>query len=272
MRAGRRRWVVRETGSTNKMTTAARARPERPLVIAHRGAKGYRPENTLAAYALAVEQNADMIEIDLHLSADRGIPIRHDAGLEELGQETEIADLTFSQLAEIAERHHDSAAGSGDFEPIPGLEEVLARFGDVLPFNLEIKTRRDGRGYPGLQKMVVDQVVARGLTDRTLFSSFSDEVLLELRELSSVARLGVLVDPRAPDAVFERAEAVGAEAINPHFVLVKPELVDSAHTRGLAVYVYTVDDPAQMRDLLELGVDGIFSNYPDRLREVVDSL
>ena len=85
-------------------------------------------------------------------------------------------------------------------------------------------------------------------------------------------RLGVLVDPRRAEKIFERAEAVGAEAVNPHDVLATRELIESAHERGLAVYVYTVDDPDRMRELLELGVDGIFSNYPDRLREVVDSL
>ena len=252
------------------MTT--RPRPERPLVIAHRGAKGYRPENTLAAYELAVEQKADMIEIDLHLGADRSIPIRHDAGLEKLGVESEIKDLTISQLRDIAKNYHDSQEDPGQFEQIPILEEVLNRFGDVLPFNLEIKTAVDGTPYPGLQKMVLEQVVARGLLDQTLFSSFSDQVLGELRELSAVARLAVLVDPRQRKAMFDRVEAVGAEALNPYYLLANAELLESAHSKGIAVYTYTVDDPEEMKTLLELGVDGIFSNYPDRLREIVDSL
>jgi glycerophosphoryl diester phosphodiesterase len=249
-----------------------RSRPERPLVIAHRGAKAYRPENTLAAYALAVEQNADMIEIDLHLSCDRSIPIRHDAGLADLGAESEIRQLTLAQLRNIAKEYHESLKNPGVFEQIPILDEVLDHFGDVLPFNLEIKTSRDGIPYPGLEQMVLDQVISRGLLAQTLFSSFSDRVLSELRDRSSDVRLGVLVDPRAPENILERAGAVGAEAINPHHVLAKSELVDSAHSEGLAVFVYTVDEPAQMRSLFEIGVDGIFSNYPDRLREVVDSL
>jgi glycerophosphoryl diester phosphodiesterase len=254
------------------MASAQDSGSRRPLVIAHRGAKAYRPENTLAAYALAVEQRADMIEIDLHLSSDRCIPIRHDAGLEELGEDSEIACLTVPELREISRKFHEASESSAQFEQIPILEEVLDRFGDVLPFNLEIKTRVDGTPYAGLQQMALDQVIARGLLDRTLFSSFSDEVLSELRDRSDAARLGVLVSPRAPDDIFERASAVAAVAINPHFVLAKADLVDEAHDRGLAVYVYTVDDADQMRGLLELGVDGIFSNYPDRLREVVDSL
>ena len=105
-----------------------------------------------------------------------------------------------------------------------------------------------------------------------MFSSFSDPVLAELRSFSPYARLALLLDPRFAERIFERAAAVGAEAVNPHFSMLTAELVDEAHSRGLAVYVYTVDDPQQMRSLFDLGVDGIFSNAPDVLREVVDGL
>ena len=80
------------------------------------------------------------------------------------------------------------------------------------------------------------------------------------------------MDPRAPEGIFERADVIDAESINPHFVNTNAELVEEAHQKGLAVYVYTVDEPGQMRELFALGVDGIFSNVPDLLREVVASL
>jgi glycerophosphoryl diester phosphodiesterase len=131
---------------------------------------------------------------------------------------------------------------------------------------------RDTRPYAELQQMVLDQVVRRDLLDQTLFSSFSDAVLAELRALCPQARLGVLVDPRSPEEIFRRAEAVGAESINLHFVITDPDVVARAHEKGLAVYVYTVDEPERMRELLAFGVDGIFSNAPDQLRKVVDSL
>ena len=120
--------------------------------------------------------------------------------------------------------------------------------------------------------MAFDQVVGRGMIEHTLFSSFSDPVLAELRSFSPDVRLALLLDPRFAEGLFDRAEAVGAEAVNPHFSMVDADLVGEAHARGLAVYVYTVDDPQQMRSLFELGVDGIFSNAPDVLREVVDAL
>jgi glycerophosphoryl diester phosphodiesterase len=247
----------------------------RPLVIAHRGAKAYRRENTPAAYKLAIEQGADMLEIDLHRARDGAVPIVHDESLEHLGGDGEVADVSLDELRALSRRVFDEAAGGEQgaaFETIPTLDEVLDEFGERVPFNLELKAAVGGRPYAGLQALALQQVTRRGILERTLFSSFFDPALAELRSLSGAARLAILVTPRLPDAIFERAEAVGAEAINPHFVLVNQDLVDEAHARGLSVYVYTVDDESQMRRLLEVGVDGIFSNRPDVLRAVVDSM
>ena len=83
--------------------------------------------------------------------------------------------------------------------------------------------------------------------------------------------MATLVSPRLPEHAFERAERVGSEAINPHFVLATADFVAEAHRRGLAVYVYTVDETDEMKRLLELGVDGLFTNRPDRMRALVDA-
>jgi glycerophosphoryl diester phosphodiesterase len=241
------------------------------VVIAHRGAKAYKPENTIAAFELGVAQGADMLETDLHLSRDTKIPISHDATLERFEREGELSDLTLEELREVSRRSFDARGSGEQYEPIPTLEEVLDRFGEQIPINLEIKTDASGRAYPGLQRMVFDEVVERGLLGKTLFSSFSDDALRELRGFSEEVRLAVLVDPRAPEGIFGRAAAVSAEAVNPHFVNASADLVQEAHRIGLAVYVYTVDDPEQMGELFDRGVDGIFSNAPDVLRAVADS-
>ncbi len=242
------------------------------MVIAHRGAKAYRPENTVAAYELAIDQQCDMIEIDLHLSSDAKIPITHDSTLEHFGREGEVADHTLEELRIISHAAHEAEVHGQSWEGIPDLDEVLDRFAERIPFNLEIKTDANHQPYPGLQRMAYDQVVTRNILEPTLFSSFSDAVLAELRSFSPYVRLALLLDPRFAERPFERAAAVGAEAVNPHHSMVTAELVQEAHTRGLAVYVYTVDDPEKMRELFGLGVDGIFSNAPDVLREVVDGL
>lgn len=241
------------------------------VVIAHRGAKAYKPENTIVAFELGVEQGADMLETDLHLSRDTKIPISHDATLERFGRDGELSDLTLEELREVSRRSFEAKGSAKPYESIPTLEEVLDRFGEQIPINLEIKTDASGRAYPGLQRMVFDEVVARGLLGKTLFSSFSDQALGELRGFSEDVRLAVLVDPRAPGGIFERAAAVSAESVNPHFVNASTDLVHEAHQNGLAVYVYTVDNPDKMGELFDRGVDGIFSNAPDVLRGVADA-
>lgn len=237
-----------------------RPRPGRPLVIAHRGASGYRPENTLPAYELAVAQAADMIEIDLHRSRDGAIVVAHDAELERLGGHGEIGAATLKELRDL-----DAGGGAR----IPTLDEVLDSFGERIPFNLELKQAGHGP-YPGLPALAVEGVTRRGLLDRMLFSSFYDPLLQELRRYEARARVALLISRRGPERWQERARALGAEAVNPELPLVDREFVERAHGEGLAVYVFTVDPADEMRRLLELGVDGLFTNVPDRMRRVLD--
>ncbi|MDG2049214.1 MAG: glycerophosphodiester phosphodiesterase family protein [Myxococcota bacterium] len=237
----------------------------KPLVIAHRGASAYRPENTLAAYALAIEQKADMIEIDLHLTRDGGIVIAHDADLEHFGTAGEIADQTLAEIKKL-----DAGRGRGAPVRVPTLDEVLDEFGQVIPFNLEIKASRKG-DYPGLEEATLAALNARDLGASILFSSFEDSILGRVRAAQPGARIAVLVDPRNPAGMLERAEKMGAEAINPYFLLVTDELVESAHSLGMGVYPYTVDDLDQMKRLIGMGVDGLFTNRPDQMRSLVDA-
>jgi glycerophosphoryl diester phosphodiesterase len=235
-------------------------RPGRPLVIAHRGASGSRPENTLSAYALAVEQRSDMIEIDLHRTRDGEIVITHDEDLAGLGGEGEIADATFASVR---------ALDAGGGQRVPTLDEVLDGFGSRIPFNLELK-RGTRIEYPELEAASLEAVERRGLLDRTLFSSFYDSVLERLRSRAPRARIGVLVSPRFPARWLERARALQAEAVHLHVLLANADSVAAAHAEGLAVHVYTVDDPDPMRRQVDLGVDGIFTNHPDRLRDLLE--
>ncbi len=232
------------------------------LVIAHRGASGYRPENTLPAYELALEMRSDMIEIDLHLTRDGEVVVMHDAELEGLGGVGEVADVSLADVRRLD-------AGSG--ARVPTLEEVLDGFGERIPFNLEIKWSTSG-DYPDLERLVLAALQRRGLVADSLLSSFRVSVLERLRARAPDARLAVLTSPREQLSLEEAiavAISLGAEALNPHFVQVDAGLVDRAHREGLGVNVYTVDAPKEMRRLIGLGVDGIFTNVPDRLRELL---
>jgi len=232
-----------------------------PLVIAHRGSSGVLPENTPPAFTLAIEQRADMIETDLHRTRDGAVVITHDEDLVGLGGRGEIADAT---LAEV--RSLDAGGGAR----VPTLDELLDGFGQRIAFNLELKRGAAGM-YEGLEAAALAAVGARGLQQRMLFSSFYDPVLTRLRALEPAARVGLLISRRYPQDAIARAQALGAEALHPEAPLVDEAFVEAAHAAGLAVYVFTVDDPADMRRLLAIGVDGLFTNFPDRMRQIVDA-
>jgi glycerophosphoryl diester phosphodiesterase len=160
------------------------------------------------------------------------------------------------------------ALDAGFGERVPTLDEVLDRFGERIAFNLEIKrgTRSD---YPGIEALALGAVERRGILAQTLFSSFFDPVLARLRGLSREARIALLLSPKFPHGALERARAVGAEAINPESGIATEALVAEAHGAGLDVHVYTVDEPEELRRFVGLGVDGIFTNHPDRLRGIL---
>jgi glycerophosphoryl diester phosphodiesterase len=233
-------------------------RPARPLVIAHRGASGYRRENTLAAYSLAIEQRADMIEIDLHRTRDAQTVVIHDERPQGLG----APEIGHATLAEV--RALDLGGGAR----VPTFDEVLDAFGLRIDFNVELKRGPSGP-YPGLEDEAVRAVARRGLLGRTLFSSFEDAYLAGVARSEPGARRALLLSAQSAERPLERARAVGAEALNPWIGLVSRELVDAAHAEGLAVYVFTVNREEDMRRLLELGVDGMFTDYPDRLRALL---
>jgi glycerophosphoryl diester phosphodiesterase len=221
------------------------------LNIAHRGASRDAPENTVEAFELAVEQGADMIETDLHLTRDGALALYHDDEIDG----TPVGDLTLDEMRERLPQ-------------VPTLDHLLDGFGDRIRFNLEFKRPSPG-AYPGLEAKVLREVERRDLVERTLFSCFYDSVLATLRGLSDRARIGLLISKRAPVEIEKRARVLGAEAIHPELSLVTPEMVQSAHHRELEVNVYTVDDLGDQRRLLDLGVDGLFTNVPAQLRDLL---
>ena len=234
-----------------------------PLVIAHRGASGERPENTLPAYALAVEQRADMIEIDLHRTRDGAIVIAHDERLPGLPGGREIGECS---LAEVR------ALDAGDGERVPSLDEVLDGFGARIPFNLEIKRGGARRLSRDRGRDARRRWQRAGSVATILFSSFDDGVLAPAaRRVAPSARIGVLVSGRESRAL-ARALRRGRRRGGPLLEGTRDAqpAVEAAHRAGLAVYVYTVDDPAEMRTLLDRGCDGLFTNFPARMRELLD--
>jgi glycerophosphoryl diester phosphodiesterase len=235
-------------------------------VVAHRGASAHAPENTLAAFRRAVELGAAFIETDLHLTRDAKIVAIHDATLERTTNgEGRVKDWTLADLRELDAGSWFAPEFSG--ERIPTLEEILAfaREADVV-FFLEIKA-----AVYGVEHAVVGALRAAQEAARTVILSFDAASLQVVRKLEPALMTGLLFDDGAlaGPAILDRALHVGARQIAPRGDLVTPEFVAAARERELLVVPWTVNEPGWMRQLVAAGVNGIMTDYPDRLRAIL---
>lgn len=250
------------------MSTSAEPRrdPASFLRIGHRGASAECPENTLASFRRALELRVEMIECDLQTTADGEVVVFHDWTLER----TTNGSGVVAELPLAALRRLDAGAWRGPRfagERVPTLAETLDLVLPTARLNLELKSRGSREAARALARAAVAAVAARAAFERVVFSSFDRRCLEELRAASDEARIGVLWDrpPFAP--ALELADALGAMALHPRASTVTAALVDDAHARGLALYVWTVNALDEIVRLARLGVDGVISDYPDRLLE-----
>jgi glycerophosphoryl diester phosphodiesterase len=230
------------------------------LAIAHRGASGYAPENTLAAFRRAVSQGVTFIETDLHLTRDAHFVAIHD---EEVNRTTSgRGDVHHMTLAEI--RRLDAGAWfASEFagERVPTLVEVLefARKHDVV-FYLELKPS----GFWGGEHALISNLRESGEIPRVVVISFDPSILAGLRKIEPTLMTGLLHDGKIEDP-FGKAEEIGARQLAVKGNLVTANFLKEAHKRDLQVVCWTINSPAHMRSLEAAGVDGIMSDYPDRL-------
>ncbi len=234
----------------NSWTTAGT-----PLIIGHRGASADRPENSLAAFALAAEQGADGIELDVQFSADKQIIIFHDTSLERLaGIKRKVSELTLAEL---------KAFDLGDGQTIPTLDELFEMMGPRLLYNIEIKdfSLRDN----GLETAVADRVESFGLQDLALISSFNPLSIRRARTVFSRSIPIALI--RAQGILKYTYLFASAQADNPHHALVDEQYMAWARKRAYRVHAWTVDDPQEASRLAGLGVHGIITNKPALVRQ-----
>lgn len=225
-----------------------------PLIIAHRGASADAPENTITAFALAAEQAADGIELDVQLSAD-GVPvIIHDERVDRTTNgQGRVSKLSLEQL---------QALDAGDGRSIPTLDQVFEIFGPSLLYNVELKS-----GFwpdKNLAAAVAERIEGHQLEDRVLVSSFN---------LIAVRQARHYLSPRTPVALIRMSGFLAAghtflssEADHPHHALVNERYMAWAARQNLGVNVWTVDDPEEAQRLARLGVQGIITNRPEFIR------
>jgi glycerophosphoryl diester phosphodiesterase len=227
------------------------------LVIGHRGARGHAPENTLLALDTGIRLGAHWLEFDVQLHPSGALLVFHDLTLDRTTNgKGLLADCDFDALRRLD-------AGKG--QQIPTLEEALDLIEQRAGVNIELKTA-DGTGEAVAG--VLRQYLAAGWpAERFLVSSFHLPELWEFRQAAPEIPIGVLLGGVPLDWAGCATE-LEAAAVNLSSEFVDPRLVTDAKEHDRKVYVYTVNDPAEMRALRELGVDGVFTDYPDRALKI----
>jgi glycerophosphoryl diester phosphodiesterase len=226
-------------------------------VIAHRGASGTRPENTLVAFRRAVELGAHMIELDVQCARDGAVVVIHDETLDRTSDGVgPVCNRTLAELSELDAGRWFGAEWAG--ERIPTLAAVLRAVS--IPINVELKPTGDD----GLERRTLAVVEAAGALQRVVFSSFAAESLVRLRALSATAELAVLWDRTAVAGALRLAEGVGARALHVRTSRSAPESIAAGHAAGLQVRVWTVNTRAVLAPLQVAGVDAVFTDYPER--------
>jgi glycerophosphoryl diester phosphodiesterase len=245
--------------------TAAR----RPAVAAHRGGALLWPENSLQAYREALALGVDLLETDVHLTADGAVVVLHDATLDRTT--TGTGAVHARTLADLAGVRLRAADGTPTAEGVPTLPQLLdlvapSRAGLLL----EIKAGPGRRRYAGLEEKALALVRGRGLLERTVVMAFEPETVTTVRALEPAVATAALIargrerrDRLTVDEALERVRAVRATHVGINFRLLDGGLVTALQQAGHAVGAWTVNEESDIRRVLDLGVDVLITDRPD---------
>jgi glycerophosphoryl diester phosphodiesterase len=248
--------------------------PLRPKVIAHRGGAGLWPENTLYAFERAVQLGVDVLEMDMHSTRDGVLVIIHDATVDRTTNGSgRVGDLTLAELKKLDAGYHWSPDGGKSFPlrgkgiTVPTLSEVFEAF-PTMRLNIDIK-----QAQPPIVKSFCGRIREVKMTGNVMVASFRVEALEEFRrECREVATSASIADLRAfmasKNSQTQTAPQLKALQV-PEYAfglqVLTREFVEAAHKQSLEVHVWTINDEAGMRRVMALGVDGVMTDYPDRL-------
>lgn len=249
--------------STNQyLTTQEEVQMSQLINFAHRGSSAICPENTMAAFAKGLEQGATGIETDVQMTKDGRLVLIHDESVARTtGAEGLVKDYTYDELAKL-----DAGSWFGaDFqgERIPLLEELLEltkNHGTIV--NIELKN--GSIQYPELEKRVIETVRHYNMSEQIVISSFNHYSLVECKHIDPEIRTGLLYGEGLYKP-WEYAKLAKADALHAYHRAVLPEWVEEAKQHGVVYHPWTVNDEEQMKTLIDAGVAGIITDYPDVL-------
>jgi glycerophosphoryl diester phosphodiesterase len=239
-----------------------------PAIFAHRGASAHAPENTLAAFNLAIRQGADAIELDAKLSADMQAVVIHDQTVDRTTDGAgKVNRLTLAQLRKLDAGSFFDIAYCG--EMIPTLEEVLQTVGFAIYTNIELTNYASP--LDNLPEKAAGLVKRLGLQKRVLFSSFNPLALLRIHRLLPDVPIGLLAFPGRSGAWARSwlSRLIPHQALHPEAGDVTAKLIKREQSNQRKVFVWTVNDPEDMHRLFSLKVDGIFTDDPQLARYVL---
>lgn len=241
---------------------------ERTLVWGHRGASGYAPENTMAAFEKAVELGADGIELDVQLTKDGELVIIHDETIDRVSDGSGwVKDFTYARLIK-----HNFNRTHPEYEhaQIPTLEEVYALIKPTdLTINVEIKT--GVVFYPEIEERVLDLTERMGLMERVIFSSFNHYSIQKIKEIDPEAKTGMLYGDGIINPVSYASYVAGADALHPALYNIQYEgFMEECRRQRKKVHVWTVDEEKYMRLVCAARVDAMITNYPDRGKKIAE--
>ena len=242
-----------------------------PVRIAHRGASGVSPENTNAAIEIAIQSGVDVVEIDVHGTSDGRVVVIHDANLNRTTDDRGfVKGKTLDQIRQADAGHWYGSAFSG--ERVPLLEEAIEITRHRALLLIEIK----GNFLTEKILQIVDEMDA---SDHVFVQSFNPETVRRIRLLNPSIPTALIVGklPSIPSRVRARKVVrqvleVGANALTLWHATLTPSFFEEMRKRAVAVWVWTVDEEVIMRDMVQMGVQGIITNYPQRLNAVLRDL
>lgn len=239
------------------------------LNIAHRGASGVAPENTISAFLMAVESGADIIELDVQLSKDLQVIVIHDETIKRFtGIDTRVKWLDFDYLKELDFGSWFSPEFKG--ERIPTLKTVFETIGSMTKYNIEIK--KGEKFYPGISESVLDLINKYALIDNVWISSFDLKTIKKVRELDNKISAGIIFNKNDWNYYLKCAQKLNCQFIVPEKGLITESNLNHAHALGISVYPYVTDEEEEILRLIQTGVDGIITNRPDRLSGIIKAL
>ena len=241
----------------------------RPALFAHRGASQYAPENTLAAFELAIRQKADAIELDAKLTADGHVVVIHDQTADRTTNGTgNVANMELAQIKELDAGIHFDIQFTG--EKVPTLREVFFRCAKRIPINIELTNYASI--FDNLPEKVASIVREYGMEGFILFSSFNPIALLKVKKILPEVPIGLLCLPGKNGAILRSrwVNRLSHTAIHPEYNDINRGLIRAAHKHNKRVHAYTVNHVSDIQNMFDIGVDGIFTDDPLLAKQVLN--